>query len=253
MRGHAYAKSVAEAAVAAGLLGVALPAAQADEVAFCVSCQGPDQTYVCRVTGDDLRKSDALKLYCVVRTAKEGGHASCGARNDISSCNGVEKVYAYNGPALPDAIADDPRVKGFAEKIARGQKASEQYEEHKGKSLAAVTGRAFSASRRGIRNMVGGNAQPNQSPLPAASPPMDPLPERQASAAPALPLSATPAPMRPAAAPLPDAASDPSPARPGRLRRGAQNVGSFARSSYRCVRSLFRKCRSEPEALPAPN
>ncbi len=256
MRGQAYAKTVGKAAFAAGLLGLAFPA-QAEEVAFCVSCQGPDQTYVCRVTGDDLRKNDALKLYCVVRTAKDGGHASCGARNDISGCNGVEKIYAYNGPAMPEGLADDPRVKGIAEKIAHEQKAFDHSEEEKRKSLAAVTGRAFSASRRGIRNMrasIGGEAGPNQSALPAHSPSMDKLPERQASAAPSLPLSAAsePAPQS-AALPLADGAGDPSPPRKSRIGRGAQNVGSFARSSYRCVRSLFRKCRGDPDALPSPN
>ena len=48
--------------------------AQADEAAYCVTCTGPDQTYRCRVTGEGSKPSDALKLYCVIRTAKEGHH-----------------------------------------------------------------------------------------------------------------------------------------------------------------------------------
>lgn len=254
MRGPGDRSLITMAAFVAGLTVFALPAL-ADEAAYCVSCQGPDQTYICRVTGDDVHKSDAMKLYCVVRTAKEGNHSTCAARGDITGCNGIEKIYAYSGPALPDAIAEDPRVKGIAEKIEREQKAFDKYEEQKGKSLVAVTGRAWRASGRGIRNMResisgGDEATQNQSPLPPAAPSMDRLPQRQASAAPSLPLSAAaePAPL-PMAMPL---AEEP-PASPGRLRRGAQNVGGFARNSYRCVRSLFRHCRSEPEALSAPN
>ena len=150
---------------------------------------------------------------------------------------------------LPEGLADDPRVKGLAEKIAREQKAFERSDEDKRKTLAAVTGRAFSASRRGIRNMrtsLGGEEEPNQSALPAPSPPMDPLPEHQVSAAPSLPLSA-------ASEPAPQLTGDLAPPRKSRIGRGAQNVGSFARSSYRCVRSLFRKCHGDPDALPSPN
>jgi len=80
MRARAYRiGSQAPLAVAMALCG--LSPAFAGEASYCVTCQGPDQTYLCRVTGDEISQSDAVKLYCVVRTAKEGGHASCGARN----------------------------------------------------------------------------------------------------------------------------------------------------------------------------
>ena len=87
----------------------------------------------------------------MVRTAKEGGHASCAAREATAGCHGVEKVYSYDGPAIPDMIAEDPRVKKVLGHIEKEQKAYDKDDEHK--SLVEVTGQAVSASRRGWRNM----------------------------------------------------------------------------------------------------
>ena len=74
------------------------------EAAYCVTCRGPDQTYLCRVNGEAIGRNDAVELYCVERTAKEGGHASCGARDASAGCNGVEKTYSYNGPDIPEVL-----------------------------------------------------------------------------------------------------------------------------------------------------
>jgi hypothetical protein len=184
-----------------------------------------------------------------VRTAKEGGHASCAAREATAGCNGVEKVYSYDGPAIPDAIAEDPRVKKALGRIAREQKAFDKDEDRK--SLVEVTGQAVSASRRGWRNMrasITGHDEANQSsPTGAAAParsaaqdPLPPLPDET----PALPLSAAHAPSVPSAGTIPAESAAPPPQR----KRG---VGSFARTTYRCVRSLFRKCREQTEAQGA--
>ncbi|MGC2409076.1 MAG: hypothetical protein WA441_03495 [Methyloceanibacter sp.] len=235
MRGQGYPMPWAEAAFAAGLLAWAPTAAPAGEAAYCVTCKGPDQTYLCRVIGEDLRRNDGLKLYCVVRTAKEGGHASCAARDEVSGCSGVEKTYSYNGPSIPLGLAEDPRVKNL----------------NKRKSLVEVTSQAMSASRRGLRNVraswAGREAETNRSSLPSSSPPINPLPELQAQTPARLPLSAAPTPGAQSAALSAKSTAAP-PAPKSRLRRGAQTVGHFARNSYRCVRSLFRKCRGEPEA-----
>jgi hypothetical protein len=253
MRGHAHPIPLAEAALAAGLLAWAPSAAYANEAAFCVTCKGPDQTYLCRVTGEDLHRNDGLKLYCVVRPAQEGGHASCAARDEVSGCNGVEKTYSYDGPNIPDGLADDPRVKKLMERVGRDQK--DFRKDDKRKSLVEVTGQAMSASRRGIRNVrasLGGReAETNQSALPSSSPPIDPLPELKSQTPAPLPLSAAPAPGAQSAALPPESVTAP-PARTSRVRRGAQNVGHFARSSYRCLRSLFRECGSE-SAEQGPN
>ena len=89
------------AAFAAGFVACAAPQVFAGDASYCVTCKNPDQTYVCRVTGEDATPSDALKLYCVIRTAKEGNHASCSAQRSDAGCHGIEKVYAYDGPAIP--------------------------------------------------------------------------------------------------------------------------------------------------------
>ena len=159
------------AAFAAGFLSCAGQPAHAGEAAFCVTCKGPDQTYLCRVTGEDVSRNDGLKLYCVVRTAKEGGHASCSARNEVAGCNGVERTYSYNGPNIPEDVAEDPRVKKLMERIGGDQKNFRK--DDKRKSLVEVTGQAVSASRRGLRNvrtsLGGGGEETNQSAPPSTS------------------------------------------------------------------------------------
>ncbi|MEE9590779.1 MAG: hypothetical protein V3V97_22490, partial [Hyphomicrobiaceae bacterium] len=92
-------KALQIAGFAVGLFTVASPSS-AKDATYCVTCTGPDQTYRCRVDAGGSKPSDALKLYCVIRTAKEGGHGSCSAVRG-SACNGIEKVYSYDGP-LPD-------------------------------------------------------------------------------------------------------------------------------------------------------
>ena len=232
----AHMSSPAPLALAMALCGFA--PAHAGEVAYCVTCQGPDQTYLCRVNGDEVRQSDAVKLYCVVRTAKEGGHASCAARNATAACNGIEQHYSYNGPSIADGLAEDPRVKKFVRHIEKGQPAFDKDE--KRKSLVEVTGEALSASRRGWRNMrasLGGHQKANQSPAPSSgttsshAAAQEPLPELPHGTA-TVPLSAAPT----------ESASPPP-----EHKRG---VGSFARNTYRCVRSLFRRCGSDTSEAP---
>jgi hypothetical protein len=232
MRGHAH-RTGSPVPLAVVLILCMLASAEAGDASYCVTCKGPDQTYLCRVTGDEVGQSDAAKLYCVVRTAKEGGHASCAARDATTSCNGVEKRYSYNGPSIPEGLAGNPRVKKFVGRIENDQKIFQH--DDKRKSLVEVTGQALSASRRGWRNMrasLGGREEANQSSVPSSARPsgsaaQDPLPELPSQTTPTHPLSA---------------ASRPSV--PPERKRG---VGSFARNTYRCVRSLFRHCRSDAE------
>ena len=247
MRVHASRLGLTAPLAAALFLG-ALPTAQAGDAAYCVTCQGPDQTYLCRVTGEEVSRSDAVKLYCVVRTAKEGGHASCGARDAVAGCNGVEKTYSYDGPSIPEGLAEDPRVKKLMDRVAKEQKA---FDKEDRKSLVEVTGQAVSASRRGIRNMrasIGGRDKPEQA-APASGPPtaasvsQDALPELPGESAPALPLSAEEQPGAPSATTVPVESAAPP--------ESKSRVKSIARNTYRCVRSLFRKCREQPDTQGA--
>ena len=232
--------------LAAALLLCALPGAEAGDAAYCVTCKGPDQTYLCRVTGEEVSRSDAVKLYCVVRTAKEGGHSSCSAR-DASGCVGVEKSYSYDGPGIPEDVAEDPRVQKLMKRVEKEQKA---FNHEDRKSLVEVTGQAVSASRRGIRNMrasITGRDEPEQNAAPsqptagvASQEPLPDLPGETAPAAPSVPLSAAGEPSAPSAAAVP-AESAATPPRKSRVK-----------SIARCVRSLFRRCGSDAEAQ-APN
>jgi hypothetical protein len=217
----------------------------AGEAAYCVSCKNPDQTYLCKVAGEGSRPNDALKLYCVVRTAKEGNHASCSASQDVSGCKGTEKVYSYDGPAIPSDLAEDARVKKLMGKVARDQR---QFDKPRGEgpqTLVELTGRAMSASRAGWRNAreaIGG--APTEPSVTGSTA----VPSAQASAPP-LPAT-TPPSQASEAAPIPHAES-----KTQRVKHGARDAGSavsgFARKSYRCLWSLFRNCSSGTQAQAA--
>src|SRR5574338_314057 len=84
------------AATAAGLVVCATPVVRAEQASYCVTCKNPDQSYICRVDAGGLKAGDALKLYCIIRIAKDGHHASCAAESNSSGCQGVEKVYSYD-------------------------------------------------------------------------------------------------------------------------------------------------------------
>ena len=126
--------------------------AHADEANYCVTCTGPDQVYRCKVTGEGSKASDAMKLYCVIRTAKEGHHASCSAENATPACGGIEKVYSYNGPSIPDELAQDPRVKNLMKRVEENNQAFDKPKGEGPQTMVELTGRAFSASRQGLRN-----------------------------------------------------------------------------------------------------
>lgn len=196
---------------ALGAAALALFASAASAADYCVTCKGPDETYRCRVTGTGIKASDALKLYCVIRTAKEGNHASCSAEKATSDCVGLVKVYTYDGPTLPRGLNSDPRVRDLNDRIERDR---QTFKEPSGggepKSLFELGGRAVDASRKGLRSAgsaIGlGSLENEVAPEPAPAPP-----------------------AREAVAPPPPAA-EPAPRR------------SFARRSYDCVFSFFRDC-----------
>jgi hypothetical protein len=225
-------RSLLFAALAAGALACASSAALAVDAEYCVTCKNPDETYRCRVTGAGSRPSDALKLYCVIRTAKEGNHASCSAEKATNACVGLVKVYAYDGPALPQNVISDPRVRELKQRVEHNQQA---FEKPKGdeapKTLFELGGRAVDASAKGLRgarSLIGGTPSGGSPPAPAAPPPTSSLPDT-------------------ASAPVPAAQPPESPGTAQRVKQAAQSAGSavggFARKSYNCVLSLFRECR----------
>jgi hypothetical protein len=248
MRGHAYLTPFARAVLATALFGCFAPPALAGEATYCVTCKNPDQTYLCQVTGDDLSQNDALKLYCIVRTAKEGKHASCSAHRDASSCNGIEKTYSYDGPAILPDLADDPRVKHLTDRVVHDQNAFEKPKGNAPKTLVELTGRAVSAARNGWRNARAafGDTSKTDQPGDPSDPPL--APPVQAAALPPQPSAPTSA----STFPTSKSTSQPTESRSQRVKHATQNagaaVGHFTRNSYRCLRSLFRNCGSEAQA-----
>jgi hypothetical protein len=195
------------APIAAGLLAsTAAPSLSADAT-YCVTCKNPDQTYLCRVSAGGAKPNDAFKLYCVMRTAKEGNHASCSAVSG-ANCNGIEKVYSYDGP-LPEGFAADARIKKFKEKIQHEQKAFEKPKTDAPDTLVELTGRARDRWRHARGSLTGSE--------PSAAESLPPSEDTGAS------LAASPA-----------ATEANAGERPG-----------FARRSYRCVMSLFRNCSGD--------
>ena len=230
---RAYSRWLALALFAAAALTWAAPSARAASVDYCVTCKNPDEVYRCRVTGVGSKPSDALKLYCVIRLAKEGKHASCAAEAATTSCVGLVKVYNYNGPTLPENITSDPRVRDLQQKVERNQREFKQPEGNAPKSLFELGGRAVSASKRGLRNAgeaIGLTSFESHAPRPAAQP----LPPATSTSA----LPAIPAPQT----------AQPQPTKSvgtvTRMKQAARSaaVGGFARKSYNCMLSLFRHC-----------
>jgi hypothetical protein len=160
-----------------GLFASAVNPASAGEAAYCLACTGPDQIYLCRVTGEGARQNEVFKLYCIARTARKGRHASCAAAGSPENCHGKLKSYKYRGPSIPAALAENPRVKRFI------SEAEQDY-----RSTPEVT----------------------------AATPLSDLPKENAKSSRWSMFH-------------------------GVTRAGAA-MGSFARSSYKCLRSLFRNC-----------
>lgn len=150
-------------------LALPAPAAGAD---YCVTCKSPSETYRCRVTGSGVKTSDALKLYCVIRTAKEGNHASCSAEKATAACVGLVKAYTYDGPAIPENVTSDPRVRELQQRIERDQRTFKEPEGDEPTSLFDLGGRAVDASKKGLRNA--GSAIGIGSSEPAARAPAPP-------------------------------------------------------------------------------
>ena len=73
-------------------------------------------------------------------------------RKAIAGCHGVEKVYSYDGPIIPD---DSLRIRASSSSPTRSNATSRLSRQAQGdapKTLVELTGRAVSASRKGLRN-----------------------------------------------------------------------------------------------------
>jgi hypothetical protein len=187
---RSYWLALLGAASASFAAAVAVNPATAGEAAYCLTCTNPDQSYICRVTGQGVSQNDIFRLYCIVRTVRRGGHASCAATAGSENCNGVARSFKYHGPSLSASLADNPKVKRFISKVEEDYRSTPKMSATS--QMAVPTAQANSnSSRPSILHRIGHAAQ-------------------NAGAA----------------------------------------VGGFAQGSYRCLRSLFRKCRSDGSVSP---
>jgi hypothetical protein len=104
-------------AALAGQIVIGISSSRAGEAAYCLSCTGPDKTYLCKVTGENATHSDVVRVYCIVRTLKKGKHDSCVVIGSPEKCPGVVRTFKYRGPTVPAGLADSPRVKRFLRKV----------------------------------------------------------------------------------------------------------------------------------------
>lgn len=144
-----------------GALGIGLAVAagahaHAGETTFCVTCTEPAQTYTCTVkTPEADPGARALRLYCIVRTAKEGSHKACGVRlSSASTCKGTPKTFTYKGPAIPSALQS--RAEKFLKKAEPKADAAEDGDDDKPDTLVKMTTRAVKSSRKGLSGAGGG-------------------------------------------------------------------------------------------------
>lgn len=81
---------------------------KAEPTDLCVTCADPGATYVCRVdTPGGSPGEKALQLYCIVKTAKLGGHSACSVRRGAAAdCNGRVVSHVYEGPVLPRVVRE---------------------------------------------------------------------------------------------------------------------------------------------------
>jgi hypothetical protein len=96
---------------------VTLAGSTAEAQEACVLCTGPQATYRCTVEKSDKLAGlgaigeKALQHVCAKELARQGGHATCSARRDLSgaACNGVPAeiplASLLEGPATTAAAA----------------------------------------------------------------------------------------------------------------------------------------------------
>ena len=140
-----------QASLALALLISLVTLARADETTFCLTCTEPARSYSCKVKTPDANPGPrALRLYCIVRTARDGGHNSCRASTSPrESCKGKKKTYTYKGPAIPKSVQSQAE-KLFGRNQPKPEKAEKKEEPSETDTLVGLTTRAVKSSREGL-------------------------------------------------------------------------------------------------------
>jgi len=124
---------------------------QADEALFCLTCTEPARSYSCKVKTPDANPGRrALRLYCIVRTAKEGGHDTCRASlSAVQDCKGKLKTYTYKGPAIPKGLQSKAE-KLLGKTKSKQNKSKDKDDSEKSDTLVGITSQAVKSSREGL-------------------------------------------------------------------------------------------------------
>lgn len=139
-----------------GFIAGTCAVAHAETAAFCVSCTGPEQTYLCAIeSGGAGRNAASLRLYCVVNTARERGHQSCTARKEgADSCDGPRLNYVYSDENLPLFKAPDAATgpsDGNAETAGGGASLPSGRKSGEAETMVDLTGKAITSSKKRLR------------------------------------------------------------------------------------------------------
>lgn len=225
-----------------------LRTAHAAETTYCVTCENPNENYACTVASKGPLPADAVQVYCVMRTAKKGGHASCAARPGApNTCPGTAMRYEYEGPAPQDVLGGidaNPKVQKLRKRMEQEQKSfarQKKKEDSAPGSVVEVIGNSRERLRQ-ARSRLQGESEPAADPTvtygtqPQAPQPNAHVPWATPAESGGMPQQAA-APGEMHYAP----AQTQSAERPGMARRAAQGAGNAAR----CMWSLFRNCGSD--------
>lgn len=197
--------------------------AAADQRQFCVVCTEPAQTYVCEVRTPNTTPGDkGMRLFCIIRTSKDGGHRSCKVDDrDISQCAGPVKAYTFEAPKLsPEARSAIQRYRGRSstpetQTNVPAQKGGEP------KTLIDLTRRAARNSKEKLKDsgeVVGNTADKTKGVVGKAT--------------------------RGVGKGVTKAAGSIGKA----TKKTGSAVGHAAKSAYDCIKSLFKDCSSSKES-----
>ncbi len=103
-------------AAASAVLTAVMSTAAAGATDYCVTCTGPDATYVCEVAGMSAPAATGMQgqMLCIKQLAAEGGHKTCSVlRNAQGPCAGPLRTVAPPDAerAAPVASHPDPAPK----------------------------------------------------------------------------------------------------------------------------------------------
>ena len=215
---------------------VSAVSAQAGEATYCVTCLAPARTYSCTVkTPKNDPGEKALRLYCMARSAAEGGHDSCAAaRDDAAKCQGTHKVYTYKGPDIPPALrsAIEKRIEKQQARSGAAPDQAANEPPQKQDTLVDLTSRTLKSTREGaiggaIKNTgkaVGGVAKGTGRVVGKAA--------------------------KGTGRAVSGAARSTGQVVGGAIKSTGQAVGGAAKYTYNCVFSLFRNCSGDDGAQP---